>query len=340
MDLATLKTEARKKMNGYCRVCPACNGRACAGEVPGMGGTGSGASFMANFDALAAVKLNLSAIHDVLDPDTASSFFGQAIRSPIMAAPMVNSKLNAGGALSEKEMAEAITVGTHLAGSLTWLGAPLSNSYEWYDAMEGVGRGVVIGKPLTDQDRIIETFRSAEKRGAVAVGIDVDGAGLVTMKLLGYPVGPKTISQLQELAQSTRLPFVVKGVMTAADAVKCAEAGVSAIVVSNHGGRVLDHTCGTAEALPAIANEVKGRMTVLVDGGVRSGTDVLKMLALGADGVLVGRPLIVGAYGGGAEGVKLLLEKYMAELYAAMILTGCASIKDIDSRILASRFCC
>ena len=141
-----------------------------------------------------------------------------------------------------------------------------------------------------------------------------------------------------ELTQSTKLPFIVKGIMTVQDAVKCAEAGANAIVISNHGGRVLDHTCGTADALPAIAKELKGRVTILVDGGIRSGVDTLKMLALGADGVLIGRPLVVGAYGGNAEGVKSLINKYTEELYAAMILTGCANLQQIDSRILFEKF--
>lgn len=122
--------------------------------------------------------------------------------------------------------------------------------------------------------------------------------------------------------------------MTVDEAVKCVEIGAKAIVISNHGGRVLDHTPGVANVLPEIAKAVKGKITVLADGGVRSGTDVLKMLALGADGVLVGRPLIMGAYGGGTEGVKTIIEKYTSELKAAMILTGCKSITEIRPEIL------
>jgi len=333
MDLKTLRTEAREKLSGFCRVCPVCDGRACAGEVPGMGGTGTGASFKENINALSTVKLNLSAVHDVVSPDTTATFFGQRLITPIMAAPMVNSKLNAGGGLTEREMAEAIIEGSHSAGSLAWLGNP----DEWLEVMHSVGRGVVIVKPHLSQDRIVEAFVKAEQNGAVAVGVDVDGAGLITMKLKGQPVGPKTKQQLAELSQSTKLPFIVKGIMTIEDAVKCAEAGISTLVVSNHGGRVLDYTCGTADVLPAIAQELKGRVTIIVDGGVRSGADALKMLALGAAGVLVGRPIIVGAYGGKAEGVKFLIEKYTAELYASMILTGCASLKQINSRILAKK---
>lgn len=336
MDLKTLRTSARQQLNGYCRVCPVCDGRACAGEVPGMGGTGTGGAFTENVKALSALKLNLSAIHDILSPDVTTSFFGQRVETPIMAAPMTNSLLNAGGGLTEGELAMAITTGCHLAGSIAWLGDPAEPSmyHEWLEAMSDFGRGVVIIKPRLNHDEILKMFSKAEQSGAVALGIDVDGAGLLTMKLKGQPVGPKTRELLQELSRSTKLPFIVKGIMTVEDAVKCAEAGVNAIVVSNHGGRVLDHTYGTATVLPLIAKEVKNHVTIFVDSGIRSGIDVLKMLALGADGVLIGRPLIMGAYGGRADGVRFLIQKYTEELYSGMILTGCASLSEIDSRIL------
>ncbi|MBF0551201.1 MAG: alpha-hydroxy-acid oxidizing protein [Deltaproteobacteria bacterium] len=270
-------------------------------------------------------------------PDTAAKLLGQPLKTPIMVAPMCNSVANTGGGLTERELVTALVSGSHLAGSLGWIGDPADEGLfaDAISAVENTGRGVVIIKPRLDHDNIMERFTLAEKAGAVAVGLDIDGAGLLLMKLKGQAVGPKTRDQIAELARATRLPFIVKGIMTVDEAVICAEAGVSAIVVSNHGGRVLDQTPGTAAVLPEIAREVHGKVTVLVDGGVRSGVDALKMLALGAAGVLVGRPLLVGAYGAGAEGVRFLLEKYTAELYAAMILTGCPSLAEISPRILA-----
>lgn len=119
------------------------------------------------------------------------------------------------------------------------------------------------------------------------------------MALRGQPVSPKTTSELSELVKSTKLPFILKGIMTVEDAKKALDAGVSAIVVSNHGGRVLNHTPGTAEVLPEISKAVKGKMTILVDGGIRTGSDVLKCLALGADAVLIGRPFVTAVFGGG-----------------------------------------
>ncbi len=337
MNIKTIRDDARKKLNGTCRVCPVCDGRVCAGETPGMGGTGTGDSFKENVRALAAVKLNMRVLHGVLEPNTSATFFGKQLKTPIMAAPICNALANTGGGLSEEEMVTAFVEGSDLAGSLGWIGDPADASM-YSDAVSAIKKvqcGVAIIKPRVDTDSILERFEQAQNAGAIAVGLDIDGAGLLLMKLKGQAVGPKTPKQIAELVKATTLPFIVKGIMTVDEAVACAEAGVHTIVVSNHGGRVLDHTPGTATVLPAIAKAVKGKVNIIVDGGVRCGADALKMIGLGADGVLVGRPLIVGAYGGGAAGVKLLMEKYTSELYAAMILTGCASIDDISSRVIA-----
>lgn len=147
-------------------------------------------------------------------------------------------------------------------------------------------------------------------------------------------VGPKTPAELAEIKEKAKIPFIVKGIMTAEDARECVRAGVDGIVVSHHGGRALDSLPGTAEVLPEIAQAVRGKLTVLVDGGIRSGSDILKMLALGADGVLIGRPTAIGAVGGGAEGVQFVLEKFIAELKTAMILTGTAKVTYVAPEIL------
>lgn len=122
--------------------------------------------------------------------------------------------------------------------------------------------------------------------------------------------------------------------MTPDEAELASEAGVAAIVVSNHGGRVLDQTPGVAEVLPEIAARVKGKIKILADGGVRNGVDVLKLLALGADAVLIGRPFISASFGGQSEGVKTYIDAIADDLKSAMILTGCNSVDEVSSRIL------
>jgi len=177
-------------------------------------------------------------------------------------------------------------------------------------------------------------MKLAEDAGVFALGVDVDACGLVTLSLHGKNVEPKTLDKIKELKQSTKLPFILKGLMTVDEAILAAEAGVDAIVVSNHGGRVLDCTPGAADVLPQIAKAVKGKTKILADGGVRTGVDVLKLIALGADGVLIGRPFVTASFGGGSEGVELYVNKIISELEATMRLTGCATIADIDERVI------
>ena len=142
------------------------------------------------------------------------------------------------------------------------------------------------------------------------------------------------MKDIKELVQATSLPFIAKGIMTVADAVGCADAGAGVIGVSNHGGRVLDATPGTAEVLPEIAKHLKGQVVITADGGVRTGYDVLKMLALGADFVLLGRDVIRAAVGAGSLGVRLHMEHVHKILKKAMFMTGVSTIADIDSSIL------
>ena len=160
---------------------------------------------------------------------------------------------------------------------------------------------------------------------------------LITLRRQGRPC-PESPEDLADMAAACTAPgckFMIKGVMTEDEARIAADAGVDAIVVSNHGGRVLDHTPGTAEVLPEIVKAVRGRVDVLADGGIRDGVDILKMLALGAQAVLVGRPFSTAAVGGGRDGVAAYIEDLRAGLTAAMTLTGCADISSVGPHILA-----
>jgi 4-hydroxymandelate oxidase len=136
------------------------------------------------------------------------------------------------------------------------------------------------------------------------------------------------------LRSQTQLPVFLKGILGAADAARAVEAGASGIIVSNHGGRVLDTVPATIDALPAIVGKVAGRLPVLVDGGIRRGTDVLKALALGASAVCIGRPYVFGLAVGGAEGVARVIQILRREFEMAMALTGRTSTASIDLSVI------
>ena len=143
-----------------------------------------------------------------------------------------------------------------------------------------------------------------------------------------------TWKDIDWLRSISRLPVLLKGIMTAEDAKLAAEHGVAGIVVSNHGGRQLDSTLGTLDVLPEVVAAVKGRVEVYVDGGIRRGTDVLKALALGARAVLVGRPILWGLALGGADGVRAVLQHLQMELDTAIALAGRATVKEIDVSVV------
>ena len=159
--------------------------------------------------------------------------------------------------------------------------------------------------------------------------MDIDAAGLPFLKNMTPPAGSKTVEEMAEIIRLAGVPFIVKGVMTVKGALKAKEAGASAIVVSNHGGRVLDQCPATAEVLEEIVKAVDGSMKVFVDGGIRSGTDVFKALALGADGVLICRPFVTAVYGGGTDGVKTYVKKIGTELKDTMQMCGAHSLEEI-----------
>ena len=339
LKYADVMKKAREMLYPFCRVCPECDGVACAGEVPGFGGVQSGSSFKNNYNSLARIHLKLRTFHDIKKPDLSVNFFGQELAMPMLAAPTAGTIYNMGTKLTEEQFISAVLGGCVAAGTLGSLGDGVGEGEDVYQKRMNImksfqGKGLCIIKPRT-QEEIIRRIRMLEEAGAVAVGVDVDASGRAARVIPGQTVEPKTPKQLTELVKTTKLPFIIKGIMTKEEAVIALDTGAAGIVVSNHGGRVLDHTKGVAEVLPEIADAVKGKVFILADGGVRYGADVLKVLALGANAVLVGRPVIRGAYGGDKEGVALILNKMRGELESSMVLTGMAGIAQVNRSILA-----
>ncbi|AYD39792.1 alpha-hydroxy-acid oxidizing protein [Clostridium fermenticellae] len=336
MDYKEVLKNARENLNGSCRVCRVCDGKACAGEVPGMGGKGTGEAFSENVEALDSYKLNMRVIHDAKDPDTSVELFGRKMDVPVFAAPVSGTTLNMGGKFSEEEYISWVIGGCLDAGVYPMVGDTAVESFlitNLEQLKKFGGDGIAIIKPW-ENENVIKKIKLAEESGAYAVGMDIDACGLITLSLHGKSVMPKTVDQIKEIVESTKLPFILKGIMTADEAELAVKAGVSAIVVSNHGGRVLDQTPGVADVLPEIAETVKGKVTILADGGIRTGVDVLKIIALGADGVLIGRPFVAASFGGQREGVKTYIDNIKSDLKSAMVLTGCKNIKEITGRVL------
>jgi len=334
MNYSEVLDKAKELVYEKCKVCKDCNGIVCKGQVPGVGGKGSGSGFIRNWQKINDIKINLDTIVEQKEIDTSVELFGIQFKYPVFAAPIGDVARNYSPALNDLEYTRAIIEGCKEAGVLGFTGDGAKDEY--YDlplqaVTESGGHGIPTIKPWKKEE-VVAKIKKAEESGAPAVAMDIDAAGLVTLALLGKPVSTKSVEDLKEIIRSTKLPVILKGVMTVEGAKKALEAGAYGIVISNHGGRVLDHTPATIEVLPAIAEAVQGKMKILIDGGFRTGLDIFKALALGADAVLIGRPYAVAAYGGGAEGVKIYTEKLGNELKETMIMTGCHELKDINQK--------
>lgn len=324
--------EKAKTMGLNCRVCPVCDGRVCRGEVPGVGAKGSGKSFTSCAEYLRSIDIELDAVYEGRGQDTSFEMFGRKWSMPVFGAPVGGAVFNYGcKTVTDDELTRAQVNGAIEAGTVAFTPDGPWDEY-FASTLEAVkaagGTAVPTIKPWKNE-KVIENLRLAENAGAIAAAMDVDSAGLINLKLLGKPVDPKSPADIKEIVAATKLPFLVKGIMTPRAALISRDAGAAGIVVSSHGGRVLEDAPATCSVLPEIRRALGPDFKIIVDGGIRSGADVFKALALGADAVLIGRPYTLAALAGGAEGVKLYFEKIRAELVDVMVMTGCAELSDI-----------
>ena len=332
MTLKEVWDAARPLMAPNCRACPECNGRACRGEMPGVGAAGDGSSWTACVEFLNRVKLRMDTIHEAWTPDAGCTLFGVRLSLPLCLAPIGGMKYNYNGAISDEEWSNMAVSGARSAGILPFTGDnALGDQYAFGLAAAKANGGVNVCtlKPWRDIKKIINRGIECAEAGAPALACDIDAAAFANMGSAVSALGPKTVSELREICSNIPIPFIAKGVMTAEGAVKCAEAGCGGIIVSTHGGRVMPSAQATAEVLPEIRRAVGSALTIIVDGGIRTGADIFKVLALGADAAMIGRPFVVAAVGGGAGGVRLYAETKRAELENLMVMTGCRTVADI-----------
>ncbi len=328
--------ENARTCSGPCKACPVCNGRACSNTIPGPGSKGVGDTAIRNYDAWKKIRINMNTISKNVTPDTSFDFFGKNLVAPILVGPVGAMKLHYGDKYTDLEYNDLLVRAAAKSGILAFTGDG-TNPDVMKAACQAIknagGQGVPTVKPW-DINTLKEKFALVADSGSFAVATDVDAAGLPFLQNLTPPAGSKTVEELHEMISAAGKPYIIKGVMTVEGALAAKEAGAKAIVVSNHGGRVLDQCPSTAEVLEEIADAVGGSMMVLVDGGLRTGTDIFKALALGADAVLVARPYVTAVYGGGEEGVSVLTQKLTAELKDAMKMCGVATLKEISKKNL------
>ncbi len=320
------------------------------------GGAADEVTLHENGAAFRRLTLRGRVLADMTGGSTASTLFGQALPFPILLAPVAHQTL----VHPEGERASALAASAHGTGMVvsTQAGLPLEDIARtttaplWFQLYiqpdrgfthELVRRAEAAGYRalVVTVDAPVSGLRNREQRAGFALPPGVEsvnlrgmappprqGGGAGAAVLLGGPLlaAAPTWSDVADLRTRTRLPILLKGIMTAEDARQAIEAGIDGIVVSNHGGRTLDTQPATIDVLPEIAAATGGRVPLLLDGGIRRGGDVFKALARGADAVLIGRPYIWGLAAAGAVGVSHVLHILRAELEATMALTGCRDL--------------
>ena len=316
---------------GPCKVCPVCDGSGCKNTIPGPGAKGTGSVFRRNYEARQNIFVNMDTICPSSPIDTEFRLFDIPFSAPVFAAPIGAVGNHYGNELTEQVYDDAMVLGCHQAGIAAFTGDGLKDSYFTLgcEAMAKSGLAVPTLKPWS-REKIFEKINYARKKGAKILCMDIDGAGLPFLKNANPPSGPKSVEELREIIDYAQMPFLIKGIMTPKGAEKALLAGASGIIVSNHGGRVLDQTPATATVLPSIVDAVGTLTTILVDGGIRTGTDVFKALALGAKAVLIGRPYVISVYGGGPEGAVIYTKKLQAELRDTMEMCGVRRLSEIN----------
>ena len=332
MTYQEILDRSREQIGPYCKSCKICNGLTCKNTIPGPGAKGLGTGFIRNYQKWQELCVNMDTICENGPADTTFDFFGHRLALPVMAGPVGAMQLHYGDRYNDMEYNDLLVAACAKAGILAFTGDG-TNPAVMEGAVKAIaanhGAGVPTVKPW-NKEEVFRKLDMAKASGAWAIAMDIDAAGLPFLKNLTPPAGSKTVEELKEIADYAQVPFILKGIMTVRGAEKAVKAGAKAIVVSNHGGRVLDQCPATVEVLPEIVEAVGKDVMVLVDGGIRTGMDVFKALALGAKGVLIARPFVNMVYGGGLEGPAALVAKLKAELEDTMLMCGAHSLAEID----------
>ncbi len=311
----------------------------------------------ANVRAMEAVKLRPRVLVDVSRRDMSTEVLGQRISLPVMLAPTgTHQRAHPAGELASARAAAAAD---------TIMGLSTASSYSIEEVAEVADNPLWFQLYFFQNRELTEILvRRAENAGYTAMMLTVDNLGansrerehryayileaertLKNFQGIELPNLPTRENfaesfesalnwrDLEWLRSLTTMPLIVKGVQTAEDARLCAEHGVEALVVSNHGGHALQGTDGSIDMLPSIADAVGDRLEVYLDGGIRKGADVLKALALGARATFVGRPIFWGLSVGGEDGVRHCLEILRNELSVAMGLCGVTDARQVDRAV-------
>ena len=337
MKYTEVLENARKNIGPRCKACPVCNGLGCKNTLPGPGSKGPGNVANDNYNAWRKMKLNMDAIVPNTKIDTSVELFGRKLAFPLVSGPIGSIRTQFNPTDDIRDFNDKCFAACESRGLLHFYSS--GRQPEIHDANILARRahgncGVPIISPVADENILEQMRKCNDGLPPAAIGVVVDSAGLPQFKACHGTGGSKSVEQLRMLKENAKVPFIVKGVMTVDSAMKAIDAGADAIIVSNHGGRVLPDVPATAEVLGEIVDAVAKQATIIVDGGIRSGIDIFKALALGADVCLICRPVLISYYGGGQEGMECYFDMLLDELKDTMFMCGARNISDITRKMI------
>lgn len=328
LNEGAIRKEAVARLRGICSVCRVCDGAECAGMLPGIGAVGRGGGFKRNLRVLARYVIVPDLLKHLDNVNTGSDLFGIPLDLPVLPAPISNIKRNMRSLWSEEEYNRMVLAGSKKAGSIGCIAqSEYGEKVSEDDTLSGPladlgGHGIPFFNPYLGQSVTLKNLEKALISGVKTVGLGVDlktgpGAGLVDEK------------RLRELISHSPLPVIVKGILSPRNGLKALDAGARGIVLSNRGGRILESLPSALEMIGEVRKEAGKDALIGVDGGIRTGEDVFKALCLGADLVLIGRPVFIFLAGGGMDGLAFFLGRIRNELKNAMAVAGAKTVKDI-----------
>ena len=264
-----------------------------------------------------------SRVVGAVKPDTTFRFLGETFSMPFMTA-----------ALSHLDLA-SMAEGAKQAGACVSIG--MGGNEEMGKVLSTGAKVIKIIKPYADEKEIMSRIEYAEEHGALAVGMDVEHAVNVEdaedSVVMGLQMKQPTLEELEKYIRATKLPFFIKGALSAADALRCRDLGAAGLVLSHHNG-LMRYAVPPVMILPEIRKAVGSDLLLVADGGIETGFDAFKALARGADAVTMGKALMGPLKDKGAEGVPEALQKANGQLQAMMIRTGTKNLKHMDPSVI------
>jgi biotin carboxylase len=335
----TLRREAVATLTGVCSVCRVCDGVECAGWLPGIGSVGTGRGFTRSLRFLADRTIEPDLLKPLDNVNTGSTLFGIPLDLPVLPAPVSNMKRNLRSVFGEDEYNLMVLKGAKRAGTIGCVALREceegDDADSLFDPLEEVyGSGIPFFNPYEGRKTALGYLRRTADAGASLAGLSIDlKEGDIGGGASGSPPAIMTRQGwLKDLIGESSLPLIVKGVLSPRDAARIMDAGAKGIVLSNRGGRILESLPCGAEMLERVRETLGPEPLIIVDGGIRTGEDVYKVLRLGADMALIGRPVFIAAAGGGEEGIVYYLNRIKRELRSTMITAGTKTIADVRRR--------